>query len=138
LFGLEPHFGCCTANYHQGWPKFISNLWLRDADGALSVGAYGPCRLRTEVEGVPVEIIEDTGYPFRESVRFTLTCQRPSEFALRLRIPAWCGQTQVRAAGAELRPAAKTICELRRVWSSGDVVELVLPMAVRLNQRPTN
>lgn len=138
LFGLEPHFGCCTANYHQGWPKFVSSLWLRDADGALSAGAYGPCRLRAEVSGVPVDIIEDTAYPFRESVRFTLTYQRPAEFALRLRIPAWCSQAKVRAAGTELRPAAGTICELRRVWSNADVVELVLPMAVHLNQRPAN
>src|SRR5206468_11615470 len=28
LFGLEPTFGCCLANMHQGWPKLVSHLWI--------------------------------------------------------------------------------------------------------------
>ena len=28
LYGLEPNFGCCTANLHQEWPKVTSSLWL--------------------------------------------------------------------------------------------------------------
>jgi len=26
IFGLEPNFGCCTANMHQGWPKLAASL----------------------------------------------------------------------------------------------------------------
>ena len=26
IYGLQPNFRCCTANLHQGWPKFTSHL----------------------------------------------------------------------------------------------------------------
>ncbi len=43
LYGLEPNFGCCTANMHQGWPKFASQLWMKSSDGGLAAIAYAPC-----------------------------------------------------------------------------------------------
>ena len=46
LFGLEPNFGCCTANMHQGWPKFV--VAPLDAVAGRGVGGGGvgavPCR----------------------------------------------------------------------------------------------
>ena len=47
LFGLEPNFGCCTANLHQGWPKFVSSLWMGTNDGGFVAVAYAPSQFKT-------------------------------------------------------------------------------------------
>ena len=42
IFGLEPNFGCCTANMHQGWPKLAGSLWMATTDSGLAAVVYGP------------------------------------------------------------------------------------------------
>ena len=134
VFGLEPNFGCCTANMHQGWPKFASHLWLTEAPGGLVAAAYAPNRVRTLVGGQEVVVQEDTDYPFRETVRFTVEKAGKKAFALKLRIPAWADKATVTINGkpAQVAPKAGTFCELKQAWKAGDVVELRLPMEVRL------
>ncbi|HLV79823.1 MAG TPA: beta-L-arabinofuranosidase domain-containing protein, partial [Chthonomonadaceae bacterium] len=90
IFGLEPNFGCCTANLHQGWPKFVKSLWMVPLEGGLAAVAYGPSQVTATVsDGAHVTIREETEYPFRETVRFTLEMDRPARFPLVLRVPAW-------------------------------------------------
>ena len=69
LFGLEPNFGCCTANLHQGWPKLVQSLWMLTPDRGLRGLTYAPSEVRTTVRGnIAVTITEDTEYPFRDRV----------------------------------------------------------------------
>ncbi len=51
IFGLEPNFGCCTANMHQGWPKLAANLWMATPDDGLAAVVYGPSEVTTTVRG---------------------------------------------------------------------------------------
>ncbi|MGI4866068.1 MAG: beta-L-arabinofuranosidase domain-containing protein [Janthinobacterium lividum] len=135
LFGLEPHFGCCTANMHQGWPKFAASLWLASPDGGLVAAAYAPNRLTTTVHGKePVVIREETDYPFRETIRFVVEKAAKEVFPLRLRIPAWATSSAVTVNGQAVAsaPQAGTFYTLSRRWQAGDVVELRLPMSVRV------
>ncbi len=132
LYGLEPNFGCCTANYHQGWPKLTGSLWMRSAgqDGLVAT-LYAPCTVDTHVGGQRVQLHEETEYPFRETVRITVTPKLPMRFPLQLRIPAWAAGASVRVNGVEAGESVRTgsFARLDRTWKPGDVIELHLPMA---------
>ncbi len=90
IFGLEPHFGCCTANMHQGWPKLVKHLVMATADGGLALMAYGPCTAQVELDsGVRVQLAVATEDPFKGRITVHVGVDRPATFPLLLRIPAW-------------------------------------------------
>jgi DUF1680 family protein len=133
LFGLEPNFGCCTSNFHQGWPKLVSHLWMGTAEGGLALVAYGPSVVKTTVRGgVKVKVEEETEYPFRETVKLTVTPDRAVRFPMEVRIPAWASEAKVevnRTAVSGVKAGA--FLRIDREWKAGDVVMVRLPMKVR-------
>jgi hypothetical protein len=137
IFGLEPNYGCCTANLHQGWPKLVASLWMAAPGDGLAAVAYGPCEVTAKVgDGAMVRIVEDTDYPFRGLVHLTVSPERPVRFPLWLRTPAWAEGARVRTGsdGWQSVPTG-AFCTLEREWSAGDTVELELPMALRTETR---
>ena len=133
LYGLEPHFGCCAANFHQGWPKFAGSLWMGSHDDGLVAAAYAPCEVKTRAGGTPVHVTTETNYPFRETVRITINPRQPAAFPLRLRIPAWAEGAAISVNGkGQAAPAAGSFARVDRTWKAGDVVELKLPMKPRV------
>ena len=132
LFGLEPNFGCCTANYHQGWPKFVSHLWMKGPKDSLVAVAYGPNEVNTALRGVDVNVTEETDYPFRGTIRLILSPATAIEFPLMLRIPAWADAAVVKVNGNEIRgtQAGAFVTTVHR-WKKGDRVDITFPMRVR-------
>ncbi len=133
IFGLEPNFGCCTANYHQGFPKFIENLWMAVPGGGLAAVFYGPSKVETALaDGIKIAITEETEYPFRDKIRLLVEPEKPAEFPLVLRIPAWADRAAIDVNGqpvADVKPGA--FHTIRRTWKAGDRVDLYFPMRVR-------
>ena len=123
LFGLEPNFRCCTANFHQGWPKFTNSLWMATADQGLAAMSYAPCTVHTVVRGVPVVVEQVGDYPFRQTVSITVTPQRAVAFPLRLRMPAWSRGTRIAVNGKPVNTTAG-FTTIERTWAAGDIVEL--------------
>lgn len=130
-YGLLTGYACCTSNMHQGWPKFAQNLWYATPDKGLAALVYSPSEVSATVaDGVRVTLAEETGYPFRETIRFRLTeLATAVAFPLTLRIPAWCRQGVITINGAPFQQSpGGQVVKIQRVWKKGDVVELSLPM----------
>ena len=124
LFGLEPHFGCCTANFHQGWPKLTSSLWMATAD-ALTAVLYAPCTVNTQVGEVRVRLEEETDYPFRDHVKIVVQLDQAHRFTIRLRIPGWSNGADIRVNGSPVSSSAPgTFAVIHRHWQPADVIEV--------------
>ncbi len=157
LFGLEPNFGCCTANLHQGWPKFAAHLWMKTPDDGLAVVAYAPCFITTTIKGKPVRVTVETAYPFRDEIAVTVAVPEPMRFPIYLRIPSWsehygldikesracwCRKTRFRGVGA--RPFGPRSAQreyylpVTAEWQDARSFKLRLPMPVRLYHGSNN
>ena len=138
IYGLEPNFGCCTANMHQGWPKLVSHLWMATPEKGLAATAYGPCVVTAQVgNGETVTIRTETEYPFRDTISFTIQCAQPTAFPLKLRIPAWTERAFIQVGHEQIEKHLKpgSWHTLDRTWQNGDTVSITLPQHIRLERR---
>jgi len=100
VFGVEPNFGCCTANFNQGWPKLAMNVIFESpADGGVAVGVFAPASARfPQSASVPngTTVRVETDYPFGDVVVVVVVSPPEAKletsrthFPLHVRIPAW-------------------------------------------------
>ena len=137
----QPWFGCACC------PPNLARLLASLGQYAY---AFGPREIRVHlyVQGRAafqldcgnVILKQETAYPWRETVRFTVEPEKPGRFVLALRIPGWCRGAKLKVNGKSLNLSAVTrkgYARIRRDWSKGDTVELALPMPVeRIRAHP--
>lgn len=136
MFGLEPNFGCCTANMHQGWPKFVKNLWYRAHDKELISMVFAPCRLEIDVDGKKICIREETDYPFREEITYHVEEASHENMEFKIRIPAWCRTYKIYKNGHCIKDERSTqrngtVLTVCRGLCKGDTIEVKFTMEIR-------
>ncbi len=88
VFGLEPHYGCCTSNFGQGWPKLVLSSFMKAKDGIVCAVPMSAV-LKTDWKGTPVTVECITEYPFRNSVTYRVTAEQKISMKLYLRVPSF-------------------------------------------------
>ena len=125
-FGLEPDFGCCTANFSQGWPKLAQSVLYRGVDG-FRVNAYVPVQARAAWQGTEVTFTLRTDYPFNDTIELEVQARQAVSFPLLLRIPAYAEKACVTVDGEEIPCQAGRYLRLCRTWTH-QRIRLVFPM----------
>ncbi|HLN22152.1 MAG TPA: beta-L-arabinofuranosidase domain-containing protein [Bacteroidales bacterium] len=137
IYGFSPNFGCCLANMHQGWPKFVSRMWMATNDNGIAIVAYGPSVVNAKVaDGRDVVITEDTDYPFSGLVKLGIKTESAVKFPLYIRKPGWADSILVTYHGKTI--IAKEGMKLKEKWHNGDTVLINIPMNIRTERRFKN
>lgn len=121
LFGLEPHFGCCTSNMGQGFPKLCLSSFFRSEKGIVSA-VLVPAELTTALGEAQLHITLDTAYPFRGKLTYTVETDRPVNFTFSIRIPGFAESACVN--GKPGTPG--TYYEIEKTWNGQETVTVEL------------
>ena len=95
-FGLEPNYGCCTANFNQGWPKLALCPFMHKDNTIIS-----SIMLPSVLKDKDVTIKLETEYPFRNKMHYYIEADKDFDFIIR--IPSFAENLRVNGETAETK-----------------------------------
>jgi len=136
------HFWCCHGTLVQANASHTEGLYYKTRDGiavAQYLGSQASFDAVTGVEHDRVEIVQEIDQqlgsiqtPRSIKARIVVTCAKPADFTLQLRLPWWiAGAARVSVNGTPVdhNNGASSFLPVRRKWSH-DTIEVTLPRAL--------
>lgn len=155
--GMFRSFTCCVGSGMESHALHGDGIYCESGD-KFWVNLYVPSTAEWTEAGVSLKVVTD--FPEGEWVILKMVLQAPREFVLALRRPYWAGDGfSIKVNGEAVsedvidpfrdvpdsgRPVpgrggvegSGTYVELKRLWKTGDTVELILPKELRLESTP--
>ena len=130
----EQKWPCCSGTFPQLTADYGISSYFRNPKGVY-VNLYVPSRVSWKQGSALVTMTQETSYPRAGETALTLKLDRPQQFTVALRVPAWAGtQTRLmvngKSAGVPVRPG--NWAEVDRTWKDGDRLEFSIDMPLRL------
>jgi len=125
---------CCPPNTVRTVSE-VSQYAYSVSDKGLYFNLYGGNNLETKLKsGSILKLSQTTDYPWDGKVSIKLEEAPKESFSVFLRIPGWCSDAKVLVNGksSAVKSTPGEYAELANTWKSGDKIELLLPMPVRL------
>src|SRR5258708_26455207 len=120
----------------EAFSKLGDSVYFQD-DAGLYVTLFIASQLDWQERGV--RLVQETRFPEDDRITLTIRTQRPTAFALRLRVPWWA--TGANTATLDGRPldgfaAPGGYYVLNRTWKDGDQLVVRFPMPLHLEPTP--
>jgi uncharacterized protein len=156
---MQRSFTCCVGTGMENQALHGYGVYYESPD-TVWVTQFVPSEAQLTLGHL--KIAQETSFPDGDSAALTLTLPSPKEFTLAVRRPYWAGDAfTIKVNGtnvavptvASLRPGAaggrltteveslpqsSSFVEIKRIWNSGDKVELTIPKSLHLEPTPDN
>jgi DUF1680 family protein len=121
---------CCNGNFRRAVAELPQKVYYRTQDGGIVLNLFTRSDKTFDVNGRTVQIKEETAYPNSGEVKLAFACSEPVEFAFRFRTPRWAERIECAVSSAPCTPMTSPLgyAEIKRVWKSGDVLTITMPM----------
>jgi DUF1680 family protein len=126
------HCFCCPPSVARTIAKIHQWSYSRGQD-SLWIHLYGSNQLELEWgEDSNLKLVQTTDYPWSGKVEIRIEQAPPTALTLRPRIPQWAANAAIRVNNQPIADDLQggTYASIQRVWRSGDVVEISLPMEI--------
>lgn len=128
------HCFCCPPNLVRTIAKVSGWAYSLSKNG-IAVNLYGGNELDTQLlDGSAFKLRQESAYPWEGKVKITMQECKEKPFEVLLRIPEWATDSTVSINGQRSEIEVKPGCfaRIHRSWKPGDVMELDMPMEIRL------
>lgn len=132
IFSRNP-YTCCSGTYIQDVATFHDLIYYKD-DSSLYVSLYVPSTVTWKSKYGDVKVTQETKYPEAETSTFTLQMAQKAAFPLSFRVPGWANDVSLKVndTPVQVQCTPGTWATINRTWSSGDRVEVRIPLTLRL------
>lgn len=131
-------FWCCVGTGMENHGKYGEMIYAHTGKSRLFVNLFIPSTLTWAGAGMTVK--QETTFPEKPSTHLTLTLKAPQKMTLSVRYPQWVapGAMTITVNGKAVPVTATNdaYADITRVWKTGDVVEIGLPMRLRTEALP--
>ena len=134
-------FWCCTGTGIESHAKYGDSIYFRGSPGGpqhdgLYVNLFIASTLNWKEKAITLRQI--TTFPETGKTRLEFKAASPQRFALHFRHPGWAPTASISINGISAESSHKTgsFIVLKRRWKTGDVVEVDMPMELRMELLP--
>jgi hypothetical protein len=127
---------CCVGSGMENHGKYNQLIYTHQHD-SLYLNLFIASELNWKKKGIKIK--QETQFPFEEKTKFTVS-EGSSNFILMIRYPSWVKEGALKITiNGKLFSFASTpssYVSVKRTWTKGDVVQIMLPMHNSLEYLP--